>query len=100
MMDDRFSHSFPFKRVFRCFIQSSLSQTDSSSSNWRTSVVKGSHGVQESFADFSNNVRFWHTDVFKSNTASVRTSLSHIDFLATWSDALPFSFNNETSKCL
>ena len=68
MSSDRNSECFPFQGVFGGFIQSSLSQSNSSTSDTRTSEVEGSHGIQEPSTRFANHILGRNKDIFKGHT--------------------------------
>ena len=98
MLNNGLSHGFSFKGVLGGFIKGSLRESSSGGSDWWSGVIEGSHGVEEAFADFTNDVLFWNSDVLESNTSSIGTSLTHIDFLSTRLDTFPLTLNNEASE--
>lgn len=98
MLDDRLAHRLSLKGVLGGFIKGPLRESSGCSSDWWSGVVESCHGVDEALANFTDNVLFRNSDVFKSNATSVRTALTHVDLLTAWVNTFPFSLDDEASE--
>lgn len=100
MLNDRLAHRFSLEGVLGGFIKSTLRKSSGSSRDRWSGVIERCHGVDETLADFADDVLLWNSDVFKSNTTSVGATLAHVDFLAAWANTFPFSLDDEAGEGL